>query len=217
MVAPALRVQVTTKRVYALGALAAVLFGYDGGIIGAAILFIPRDLPLSPWQQGVVVGGTIFGAMLVASDPGATSCGSSDTASPVVSTLPASASRSVSGLIVRLTSADAATVIERAAATWTGAATTSDPSVSPRLDSVRSSSSAMPGAVCPAAASAAVDRAPVNRTASHGRNPSASSTSGCSRTTPRRASTAEVLSRAVSVICGALTTSEPTARQLRPG
>jgi sugar porter (SP) family MFS transporter len=64
MMAPALRVQVSTRRVYALGALAAVLFGYDGGIIGAAILFIPRDLPLPPWQQGVVVGAMVFGAMV---------------------------------------------------------------------------------------------------------------------------------------------------------
>jgi MFS family permease len=44
--------------------LAAVLFGYDNGIIGAALLFIPRDLPLTPWQQGAVVGATVFGAML---------------------------------------------------------------------------------------------------------------------------------------------------------
>jgi len=64
MVAPTLRVQVSTRRVYALGALAAVLFGYDGGIIGAAILFIPRDLPLPAWQQGVVVGAMVFGAMV---------------------------------------------------------------------------------------------------------------------------------------------------------
>ncbi|MDQ3824944.1 MAG: sugar porter family MFS transporter [Actinomycetota bacterium] len=62
--APTLRIQVSTRRVYALGALAAVLFGYDGGIIGAAILFIPRDLPLPPWQQGVVVGAMVFGAMV---------------------------------------------------------------------------------------------------------------------------------------------------------
>ncbi|MFN2477904.1 MAG: sugar porter family MFS transporter [Pseudonocardiaceae bacterium] len=56
--------RVTTRRVYALGALAAVLFGYDNGIIGAALLFIPRDLPLTPWQQGAVVSATVFGAML---------------------------------------------------------------------------------------------------------------------------------------------------------
>ncbi len=145
------------------------------------------------------------------SEPGARSCGSRDTASPAVRTLPASASRSVSGLTERLTSIDPVTVIERAAGTCTGARTTSDPSVNPRLDSVRSSSSAVPGAACPAAASAALHRAPVSRTASHGRKPRASRTSGCSRTTPRRASTAEVVSLAVRVICGALTTSEPTA------
>lgn len=56
--------QVTTRRVYALGALAAVLFGYDGGIIGAAILFIRQDVPLTSWQQGAVVSATVFGAML---------------------------------------------------------------------------------------------------------------------------------------------------------
>jgi sugar porter (SP) family MFS transporter len=54
----------TTRRVYALGALAAVLFGYDGGIIGAAILFIRQDVPLTSWEQGAVVSATVFGAML---------------------------------------------------------------------------------------------------------------------------------------------------------
>ena len=58
------RAHVTTRRVYALGALAAVLFGYDGGIIGAAILFIRQDVPLTTWQQGAVVSATVFGAML---------------------------------------------------------------------------------------------------------------------------------------------------------
>jgi sugar porter (SP) family MFS transporter len=64
MVASAFRSRVSTRRVYALGALAAVLFGYDNGIIGAALLFIPRDLPLTPWQKGAVVSATVFGAML---------------------------------------------------------------------------------------------------------------------------------------------------------
>jgi sugar porter (SP) family MFS transporter len=50
--------------VYALGALAAVLFGYDNGIIGAALLFIRRDLPLTSWQEGAVVSATVLGAML---------------------------------------------------------------------------------------------------------------------------------------------------------
>jgi sugar porter (SP) family MFS transporter len=64
MVASLFQARVTTRRVYAVGALAAVLFGYDAGIIGAAILFLPRDLPLSPWQQGAVVSATVFGAMV---------------------------------------------------------------------------------------------------------------------------------------------------------
>ncbi|MGH3822155.1 MAG: sugar porter family MFS transporter [Pseudonocardiaceae bacterium] len=64
MVASLFQARVTTRRVYAVGALAAVLFGYDCGIIGAAILFIPRDLPLTPWQQGAVVSATVFGAMV---------------------------------------------------------------------------------------------------------------------------------------------------------
>jgi sugar porter (SP) family MFS transporter len=64
MVASSFRSRVTTRRVYALGALAALLFGYDNGIIGAAILFIPDDLPLTSWQQGAVVSATVFGAMM---------------------------------------------------------------------------------------------------------------------------------------------------------
>ncbi|WP_037063154.1 sugar porter family MFS transporter [Pseudonocardia acaciae] len=54
----------TTRRVYALGSLAAILFGYDNGIIGAALLFVPNDLPLSPWATGVLVSSTVFGAMV---------------------------------------------------------------------------------------------------------------------------------------------------------
>jgi sugar porter (SP) family MFS transporter len=64
MVASTFRVRASTRRVYTLGALAAVLFGYDGGIIGAAILFIPRDLPLTPFLNGAVVSSTVFAAMV---------------------------------------------------------------------------------------------------------------------------------------------------------
>jgi sugar porter (SP) family MFS transporter len=64
MGASTFQIPVTTRRVYALGALAAVLFGYDGGIIGAAILFIRQDVPLTSWEQGAVVSATVFGAML---------------------------------------------------------------------------------------------------------------------------------------------------------
>lgn len=48
---------------YALGALAALLFGYDNGIIGSAMLFIPHEISLTAWTQGVVVSATVFGAM----------------------------------------------------------------------------------------------------------------------------------------------------------
>jgi sugar porter (SP) family MFS transporter len=72
MVAPAFLSRVSTRRVYALGALAAVLFGYDNGIIGAALLFIPRDLPLTAWQEGAVVSATVFGAMVGALGSGPT-------------------------------------------------------------------------------------------------------------------------------------------------
>jgi sugar porter (SP) family MFS transporter len=64
MVAFLFRARVTTRRVYALGALAAALFGYDSGIIGAAILFIPQELPLTPLQAGVVVSAMVVGAMV---------------------------------------------------------------------------------------------------------------------------------------------------------
>jgi sugar porter (SP) family MFS transporter len=64
MVVSSFRAQVTTRRVYALGALAAVLFGYDNGIIGAALLFIPQELPLTNWQKGAVVSAMMLGAMV---------------------------------------------------------------------------------------------------------------------------------------------------------
>ena len=60
-----------------------------------------------------------------------------------------------------------------------------------------------PGCRGPATpATAAVVRDPVSDTASHSRMPRAAMAFGCSRTTPRRESTAEVFSRAVSVSCG---------------
>jgi sugar porter (SP) family MFS transporter len=62
--APPAWVRVSTRGVYALGALAAMLFGYDNGIIGAAILFIPRDLPFSPALEGLVVSAAPVGAMV---------------------------------------------------------------------------------------------------------------------------------------------------------
>ncbi|MGH4006931.1 MAG: MFS transporter, partial [Pseudonocardiaceae bacterium] len=64
MVTSPFRARVSTRRVYALGALAALLFGYDNGIIGAALLFIPDELPLTPLQAGAVVSAMVFGAMV---------------------------------------------------------------------------------------------------------------------------------------------------------
>ena len=78
---------------------------------------------------------------------------------------------------------------------------TAVPSRSPALDSVTSSSSTVPTGVSWSArpATAAVVRDPVNDTASHSRMPRAATAFGCNRITPRRESTAEVFSRAVSV------------------
>ncbi|WP_190823543.1 sugar porter family MFS transporter [Saccharopolyspora pogona] len=61
---PSPKPEVATRRVYALGSLAAILFGYDNGIISAAILFIPHELPLTPLLKGAVVSATVVGAMV---------------------------------------------------------------------------------------------------------------------------------------------------------
>jgi sugar porter (SP) family MFS transporter len=68
----ALRERLTnTRTIFALGALGAVLFGYDNGIISGAILFIPNDIPLSSGVEGFVVSSAVLGAMVgaIASGP----------------------------------------------------------------------------------------------------------------------------------------------------
>lgn len=55
---------ITTKTVFVLGALGALLFGYDNGIVAAAILFVPDELPLSPTVEGLVVSSGVIGAMV---------------------------------------------------------------------------------------------------------------------------------------------------------
>ena len=70
---------------------------------------------------------------------GSTSCGSSDTSSPALTTLPSSASRSISGLTAATTVAGPDSATRRAATTGAGATTTWAPSRTPRLPSVRSS------------------------------------------------------------------------------
>lgn len=49
--------------IWIFGALGGILWGYDTGVISGAMLFITRDIPLSPFQQGLVVSGLLVGAM----------------------------------------------------------------------------------------------------------------------------------------------------------
>lgn len=56
--------RVSTRVLYGLGALAALLFGYDNGIIAAAILYIPEEIPLGSLTKGLVVSGTVVGALV---------------------------------------------------------------------------------------------------------------------------------------------------------
>ncbi|MFM0341399.1 sugar porter family MFS transporter [Paraburkholderia fungorum] len=50
--------------IYAFGALGGILFGYDNGVIAGALLFIRKDMMLSPHLQGLMVGSLLFGAMI---------------------------------------------------------------------------------------------------------------------------------------------------------
>ena len=133
------------------------------------------------------------------SAPGGASCGSSDTLSPLVTILPSRASRSIVGGTAVIASGVPATTTRRASRSGAGATVTWSPSRTPRLPSSRSSQSTSPRAPSETAATAPVVRAPVSRTASQGDSPSAASTSRCSRTTPRRASSRAPVSRAVNV------------------
>jgi sugar porter (SP) family MFS transporter len=60
----------TTKLIYFFGALGGLLFGYDTGVISGAILFIEKDLGLTPFLNGLVVSSLLVGAMI-----GAAVCG----------------------------------------------------------------------------------------------------------------------------------------------
>ena len=133
--------------------------------------------------------------------PGPRSRGSRDTASPMVNTLPSRACRSVVDGTDWLAKVEPLRVTDRAPYTVAAATITAVSSLSPALDSVTSSSSTVPIGICGPAmpATAVVVRDPVSDTASHSRMPRATMALGCSRITPRRESTAEVFSRAVSV------------------
>jgi MFS transporter, SP family, sugar:H+ symporter len=50
--------------IYIFAALADVLFGYDVGVIGVALLFIRREISLTAFHQGLIVSSLLIGAMI---------------------------------------------------------------------------------------------------------------------------------------------------------
>ncbi|WP_019547896.1 sugar porter family MFS transporter [Streptomyces sulphureus] len=60
----------STRRIYFFGALGGLLFGYDTGVIAGALLYIRRELELTPLVEGVVVSSLLVGAMVGATTAG---------------------------------------------------------------------------------------------------------------------------------------------------
>jgi sugar porter (SP) family MFS transporter len=56
--------RVKNALIWVFGALGGILWGYDTGVISGAMLFIQKDIPLTPLLQGMVVSGLLVGAML---------------------------------------------------------------------------------------------------------------------------------------------------------
>lgn len=61
----------STRATYFFGALGALLFGYDLGVVAGALLFITPELGLTDFEQGMVTSALIFGALLTAPTCGA--------------------------------------------------------------------------------------------------------------------------------------------------
>ena len=49
--------------IYAFGALGGLNWGYDTGVISAALVYLRRDFSLTSWSEAWVVTGLILGAM----------------------------------------------------------------------------------------------------------------------------------------------------------
>jgi sugar porter (SP) family MFS transporter len=56
--------------IYCFGALGGLLFGYDTGVISGALLFIKKDMGLTPFLEGLVVSGVLIGALIGAAFSG---------------------------------------------------------------------------------------------------------------------------------------------------
>ncbi|HEY1931045.1 MAG TPA: MFS transporter [Acetobacteraceae bacterium] len=54
------------RLIYALGALEGLVFGYDTGVVAGALLFLRRDMGLTPALQGLVVSMLLFGSIVAA-------------------------------------------------------------------------------------------------------------------------------------------------------
>jgi sugar porter (SP) family MFS transporter len=52
--------------IYFFGALEGFVFGYDTGVVAGALLFVEKDMALTPAMQGLVVSALLFGAIVVA-------------------------------------------------------------------------------------------------------------------------------------------------------
>ena len=130
--------------------------------------------------------------------------------SPTLTTLPRRACRRTVELIEFVAMDEPVTETDRAPYTVTGPTTTEEFSVRPTFDMVTSSRRIVPAGVPVGArpATVAVPRAPMSAMASHSRMPNAANASGCKRTTPRRRSAAEVLSRTVRASSGEVTSRE---------